>query len=111
MAEEPSDVAGQGGDRVVATLGLVQRRQQAGELLVVGVQLQGGFARADHRRPITRPLGEQGEEISSEIITSVQNLNSVLADHGDRPYLDLATWTSLIGSAYLPVTVPPVERV
>lgn len=37
-------------------------------------------------------------------------LNSVLADHGDRPYLDLATWTSLIGSAYLPVTVPPVGR-
>jgi amidase len=34
--------------------------------------------------------------------------NSVLADHGGRPYVDLALWTSFIGSAYLPVTVPPI---
>jgi amidase len=37
-------------------------------------------------------------------------LNSTLADHGDRPYGELVLWTSLIGSAYLPVTVPPVGR-
>jgi amidase len=36
--------------------------------------------------------------------------NSTLADHGDRPYAELALWTSLIGSAYLPVTVPPIGR-
>jgi amidase len=36
--------------------------------------------------------------------------HSVLADHGDRPYLDLLMWNSLIGSAYLPVTVPPIGR-
>ena len=36
--------------------------------------------------------------------------NSVLVDHGGRPYLDLALWTSFVGSAYLPVTVPPVGR-
>jgi amidase len=36
--------------------------------------------------------------------------NSVLAEHGDRPYLDIALWTAFIGSAYLPVTVPPVGR-
>ena len=36
--------------------------------------------------------------------------NSVLADHGDRPYLDLALWTSFIGGSYLPVTVPPAGR-
>jgi amidase len=36
--------------------------------------------------------------------------HSVLDDYGDRPYLDLITWTCLIGSAYLPVTVPPVGR-
>ena len=36
--------------------------------------------------------------------------NSVLADHGGRPYLDLVAWTTLIGGAYLPVTVPPVGR-
>ncbi len=37
-------------------------------------------------------------------------LHATLADHGDRPYLDLVGWTSLIGSAYLPVTVPPIGR-
>ena len=37
-------------------------------------------------------------------------LNSTLADHGDRPYGELVLWTSLIGSAYLPVTVPPLGR-
>ncbi|MCP3937719.1 MAG: amidase [Actinomycetia bacterium] len=37
-------------------------------------------------------------------------LHSVLSDHGDRPYSDLVGWTTLIGSAYLPVTVPPVGR-
>lgn len=36
--------------------------------------------------------------------------HAVLADHGDRPYGDLVGWTSLIGSAYLPVTVPPIGR-
>lgn len=36
--------------------------------------------------------------------------HSVLADHGDRPYSDLLWWTALIGSAYLPVTVPPIGR-
>jgi amidase len=36
--------------------------------------------------------------------------NSTLADHGDRPYVDLLAWTCLIGAAYLPVTVPPVGR-
>ncbi len=35
---------------------------------------------------------------------------STLADHGDRPYTDLLWWTALIGSAYLPVTVPPIGR-
>ena len=33
-----------------------------------------------------------------------------LVDHGDRPYGDLIGWSALIGSAYLPVTVPPVGR-
>ena len=37
-------------------------------------------------------------------------LNSTLADHGDRPYGELVLWSALIGSAYLPVTVPPVGR-
>ena len=37
-------------------------------------------------------------------------IRSVLADHGDRPYVDLVAWTGLIGSAYLPVTVPPIGR-
>jgi amidase len=36
--------------------------------------------------------------------------NSVLADHADRPYRDLIGWSALIGSAYLPVTVPPIGR-
>ena len=31
-----------------------------------------------------------------------------LADHDDRPYRDLIRWSALIGSAYLPVTVPPI---
>jgi len=35
---------------------------------------------------------------------------SVLAEHDDRPYTDLLWWTALIGSAYLPVTVPPIGR-
>lgn len=34
----------------------------------------------------------------------------VLVDGVERPYLDLISWTALIGSAYLPVTVPPVGR-
>ena len=34
----------------------------------------------------------------------------MLTDHGDRPYTDLLGWNTLIGSAYLPVTVPPVGR-
>jgi amidase len=34
--------------------------------------------------------------------------SATLADHGDRPYLDLIGWNAMIGSAYLPVTVPPV---
>ncbi len=37
-------------------------------------------------------------------------LHATLADHGDRPYVDLVGWTTLIGSAYLPVTVPPIGR-
>ena len=37
-------------------------------------------------------------------------VHATLADHGDRPYADLVGWTALIGSAYLPVTVPPVGR-
>jgi len=35
---------------------------------------------------------------------------SSLADHRDRPYLDLLYWNSLIGSSYLPVTTAPVGR-
>ena len=37
-------------------------------------------------------------------------LHATLADHDDRPYLDLVRWSALTGSAYLPVTVPPVGR-
>ena len=37
-------------------------------------------------------------------------IHSTLADHGDRPYRDLIGWNALIGSVYLPVTVPPVGR-
>lgn len=37
-------------------------------------------------------------------------IHATLADHGDRPYRDLIGWCGLIGSAYLPVTVPPVGR-
>ena len=37
-------------------------------------------------------------------------MHATLADHGDRPYMDLVGWTALIGSAYLPATVPPVGR-
>lgn len=36
--------------------------------------------------------------------------HSVLDEHGQRPYVDLLLWNSLIGSAYLPVTVPPIGR-
>jgi amidase len=36
--------------------------------------------------------------------------HSTLADHGDRHYSDLIGWSALIGSAYLPVTVPPIGR-
>ena len=35
---------------------------------------------------------------------------AVLADHHDRPYRDLLHWNALIGSAYLPVTTPPIGR-
>jgi amidase len=37
-------------------------------------------------------------------------IHATLADHGDRPYGDLVSWCALIGSAYLPVTVPPIGR-
>jgi len=37
-------------------------------------------------------------------------MHATLADHGDRPYRDLIRWCALTGSAYLPVTVPPVGR-
>ncbi len=36
--------------------------------------------------------------------------NSVLRDYGDLPYRQLLRWNTLIGSAYLPVTTPPVGR-
>lgn len=36
--------------------------------------------------------------------------SATLADHGDRHYSDLIGWSALIGSAYLPVTVPPIGR-
>ncbi|MPY94398.1 MAG: amidase, partial [Acidimicrobiia bacterium] len=35
---------------------------------------------------------------------------TVSVDGVERPYLDLISWTTMIGSAYLPVTVPPVGR-
>ncbi len=35
---------------------------------------------------------------------------ATLADHGDRHYSDLIGWSALTGSAYLPVTVPPIGR-
>jgi amidase len=35
-------------------------------------------------------------------------MTATLADHHDRPYRDLVGWSALIGSAYLPVTVPPI---
>lgn len=34
--------------------------------------------------------------------------NSVLRDFGDMPYRHMLRWNTLTGSAYLPVTVPPV---
>lgn len=36
--------------------------------------------------------------------------HATLADHDDRHYSDLIGWSALIGSAYLPVTVPPIGR-
>ena len=36
--------------------------------------------------------------------------NSVVAEYGDLPYRDMLRWNTLIGSAYLPVTTPPVGR-
>ncbi len=36
--------------------------------------------------------------------------NATLAENGDRHYSDLIGWSALIGSAYLPVTVPPIGR-
>lgn len=36
--------------------------------------------------------------------------DATLADHDDRPYRDLIGWNALIGSVYLPVTVPPIGR-
>ncbi len=35
---------------------------------------------------------------------------ATLADHDDRHYSDLIGWSALIGSAYLPATVPPIGR-
>ena len=37
-------------------------------------------------------------------------MHATLADHGDRHYSDLIGWSALTGSAYLPVTVPPIGR-
>ena len=37
-------------------------------------------------------------------------MHATLVDHGDRRYSDLIGWSALIGSAYLPVTVPPIGR-
>ncbi|HSP27898.1 MAG TPA: amidase family protein, partial [Ilumatobacteraceae bacterium] len=37
-------------------------------------------------------------------------MHATLADHDDRHYSDLIWWSALIGSAYLPVTVPPIGR-
>ncbi len=36
--------------------------------------------------------------------------HGVLSEYRDRPYRDLLNWNALIGSAYLPVTTPPVGR-
>ena len=36
--------------------------------------------------------------------------NSSLSDYGDLPYRQLLRWNTLIGSAYLPVTTPPIGR-
>ena len=36
--------------------------------------------------------------------------NARLADFGDRPYVETMFWNTLIGSAYLPVTTPPIGR-
>ncbi len=36
--------------------------------------------------------------------------HATLADHDNRHYSDLIGWSALIGSAYLPVTVPPIGR-
>lgn len=36
--------------------------------------------------------------------------NSVLTDFDDLPYRQLLRWNTLIGSAYLPVTTPPIGR-
>lgn len=36
--------------------------------------------------------------------------NASLADYGDMPYRHLLRWNTLIGSAYLPVAVPPIGR-
>jgi amidase len=37
-------------------------------------------------------------------------MHATLADHGDLHYSELIRWSALIGSAYLPVTVPPIGR-
>jgi amidase len=36
--------------------------------------------------------------------------HAVLSEFDDMPYRHLLRWNTLIGSAYLPVTVPPVGR-
>jgi len=36
--------------------------------------------------------------------------NSTLVDYDDMPYRHLLRWNTLIGSAYLPVTTPPIGR-
>ena len=36
--------------------------------------------------------------------------HATLADHDNRHYSELIGWSALIGSAYLPVTVPPIGR-
>ena len=36
------------------------------------------------------------------------NTRTLLCNGKSRPYLDLASWTVLVGMAYLPVTVPPI---
>ncbi|MEE8117811.1 MAG: amidase family protein, partial [Gemmatimonadales bacterium] len=36
------------------------------------------------------------------------NTRTVLCNGVTRPYLDLVSWTILVGMAYLPVTVPPI---